>query len=136
MKPRKWSITENVQLLFEPADLRVGFFWDRVKRKLYFLPVPCLGLVVQFRAPSIIQYMDSVPTAESVVRFPHCDERVLHSPGECIYCDMYPDAQQSRIARKVNFTGQSKPGFGPCPADAARGLGNAHMWHGNRPTNT
>lgn len=134
MRPRKWNLTKNVQLLWEPADLWVGFFWDRVKRKLYFLPVPCLGLVVQFRAPSIIQYMDSVPTAESVARFPHCDERVLHSPGECVYCDMHPDAQQSRISRKVNFTGHTDADKTLCPADIARGIAGAHVWHGNRPT--
>lgn len=66
-------------------------------------------------------------------KFPHCDSRVLHTPGQCIYCDMYSELQQSRIEQKVNFTGQAFEGLSPCPADAARGIGQAHVWPGNRP---
>jgi hypothetical protein len=29
-------------------DLWVGMFWDRGKRRLYVLPLPCLGVVIQF----------------------------------------------------------------------------------------
>lgn len=36
--------------------------------------------------------------------FPHCNAEVLHAPGECIYCDMYPDRQQMRIAGKTPFS--------------------------------
>ena len=67
-------------------------------------------------------------------RFPHCDPHVLHAPGDCEICDEYaPQAQQRRIAARVNFTGQDKPGLAPCPADAARGFKQAHRWHGNSP---
>lgn len=30
-------------------DLWVGAFWDRKSRKLYILPVPCVGIVITFR---------------------------------------------------------------------------------------
>jgi len=133
MKTRKWQLTRNVQLLWEPADFWVGLFWDRVKRKLYFLPVPCFGLVIQFEQPRVVEYMDSVPT-EVVAKFPHCDPRVLHKPGACVFCDRYPNAQTDRIECGINFTGEQIPGLRPCPADAARGLGKAHEWYGNRPT--
>lgn len=152
MKPRKWSLTKNVQLLWEPADLWVGFFWDRIKRKLYFLPVPCLGLVIQFRSTTIdpqvlaaeklygtgakLGYVDTGAKVLQFERapFPHCDERVLHKPGNCQYCDMYPEAQQKRVDERVNFTGHTDADKRLCPADIARGIGNAHMWHGNRPS--
>lgn len=65
--------------------------------------------------------------------FPHCDPRVLREPGKCEFCDMFPALQRARIDGGTNFTGQSHPGKKPCPADAARGLGQAHQWHGNRP---
>ena len=81
--------------------------------------------------------------------FPHCDPRVLHAPGECKYCDEYPEAQQKRVDEGIAFTGQSvnvvdqladvlddgkpKP-TKPCPADEARGLGRAHRWGGNAPS--
>jgi hypothetical protein len=67
-------------------------------------------------------------------RFPHCDDRVLHAPKECTICDEYaPQMQADRKAAGVNFTGQSLPGLKPCPSDAARGVGGAHVWGGNTP---
>jgi hypothetical protein len=72
-------------------------------------------------------------TNQTKAKFPHCDERVLHSKNECSYCDEYPEAQQYRIDNKINFTGHRNPDKAPCPADAARGLGEAHRWGGNAP---
>jgi hypothetical protein len=57
------------------------------------------------------------------MRFPHCDQRILHAPGECEYCDMNPEWQQLRIDWCICFTGHKPDGrdtFVPCPADAAR----------------
>lgn len=73
--------------------------------------------------------------AEKVEReapFPHCDQRILHAPGDCKYCDCYPAAQKLRDAWGIAFTGQKpRPGCLPCPADHARG--NKHkQWPGNR----
>lgn len=31
-------------------DLWVGLYWNSSKRRLYVLPVPCLGFWVEFRA--------------------------------------------------------------------------------------
>jgi hypothetical protein len=42
----------RVSLLFAWYDLWVGFFWDRTKRRLYILPFPCCGIVIDFRAIS------------------------------------------------------------------------------------
>jgi hypothetical protein len=33
--------------IFEPCDLWVGVYIDRVKRRVYILPVPCFGIVIQ-----------------------------------------------------------------------------------------
>jgi ribosomal protein L32 len=64
--------------------------------------------------------------------YPHCDSRVLHAPGDCEYCDHYPNRQQERVAQKVNFTNGRDPDKAPCPADAARGA-TVNQWHGNAP---
>lgn len=65
---------------------------------------------------------------------PHCDPRVLHAPGECVYCDHYPDWQNYRQVAHIAFTNHpAEDGQGPCPADAVRGVGGAHVWGGNRP---
>lgn len=26
----------------------IGYYWDRAKRRLYLLPLPCLGIYIQF----------------------------------------------------------------------------------------
>jgi hypothetical protein len=60
---------------------------------------------------------------------PHCDQRILHAPGECWACDMYPDWQALRGKWGIAFTGQA-PLTGvagnqlPCPADFNRPLGS------------
>ncbi len=38
----------KVEFLFAWYDLWVGAFWDRAKRKLYILPVPCCGVAITF----------------------------------------------------------------------------------------
>lgn len=39
----RWS----VKPIFAWYDLWVGIFWDSRKRKLYILPVPCVGVVIE-----------------------------------------------------------------------------------------
>jgi hypothetical protein len=36
---------------------------------------------------------------------PHCDQRILHAPGECWACDLYPDWQALRVKWGIAFTG-------------------------------
>jgi hypothetical protein len=38
----------KVRPLFAWYDMWVGVFWDRKSRKLYVLPLPCLGFVIDF----------------------------------------------------------------------------------------
>lgn len=67
--------------------------------------------------------------------FPHCDDRILHAPGECSVCDLYPVKQKGRVAARIAFTGHTPvPGQDPCPADEARPPGTDRWhgyWHGN-----
>lgn len=69
-------------------------------------------------------------------KMPHCDERVLHAPGECRYCDIYPEWQQLRKLWGIAYTGhQPIDNEMSCPSDFARGLGAAgQWWSGNRAT--
>lgn len=56
---------------------------------------------------------------------PHCDQRILHAPGDCWACDLYPDWQKLRELWGIAFTGhQPTDGQLPCPADAARPPGS------------
>lgn len=43
----RWS----VKPIFAWYDLWVGFYWDSARRRLFFLPLPCVGLVFQFGKP-------------------------------------------------------------------------------------
>ena len=38
----------TLELIFAWYDLWVGAYWDRTHRRLYVLPVPCVGFVIQF----------------------------------------------------------------------------------------
>lgn len=38
----------RVRPIFAWYDLWIGFFWDGAKRRLYFFPVPCVGIVMEF----------------------------------------------------------------------------------------
>lgn len=68
----------------------------------------------------------------SIGPFPHCDQRILHAPGECLYCDKHSDWQNLRIAWRIAFTGYEPEGKElPCPADFARG-DNHKLWPGNQ----
>lgn len=72
-------------------------------------------------------------------QFPHCDQRVLHQPGSCEFCDRHPGWQALREAWGISsFTGCAPgPGMLPCPADAARPAGSSadhRRWGGNKPT--
>lgn len=69
-----------------------------------------------------------------ISQFPHCDQRVLHAPLECTYCDLHPEWQQLRQSWGIAFTGW-EPSVEehelPCPATYARGE-SLNAWHGNR----
>ena len=36
--------------------------------------------------------------------YPHCNSETLHAPGDCCYCDMYPDRQAQRAASGSSFS--------------------------------
>lgn len=80
----------------------------------------------------------------TITQFPHCDARVLHAPGECEFCDRYPEWQDLRKRWGIAFTGHEPltRDYGtsqrtqlPCPADFNRpptGEGSDHRrWAGN-----
>ncbi len=71
---------------------------------------------------------------EAITQFPHCDQRILHAPGECEYCDAHPDWQALRQGWGIAFTGYDPEGAElPDPATHARGLASLNSWQGNIP---
>jgi hypothetical protein len=79
-----------------------------------------------------------VSTADPADLFtpPHCDQAVLHAPGECVHCDANPGWQALREFWGIAYTGHPPTEHEvPCPSDQRRGTGEAHVWGGNRPTN-
>lgn len=98
-----------------------------------------------------------MPTTE-IGLFPHCDQRILHAPSICEYCDRHPEWQALREAWGIAFTGQIPEGGSvtirdddtalyvaareegryyfplPCPADfnrPATGRSDHRRWAGN-----
>lgn len=39
----------RIRPIFEWRDLWIGAYWDRKKRRLYILPLPCIGVVLEFK---------------------------------------------------------------------------------------
>lgn len=69
-----------------------------------------------------------------IAQFPHCDQRVLHAPGECKYCDMHSEWQALRIAWGIAFTGYIPENHElPCPATTVRSVEVINKWSRNRP---
>lgn len=69
---------------------------------------------------------------------PHCDSAVLHAPGECEYCDAYPEFQKARKMWGIAFTGQPPTDEQPllCPSEVRRDLDTINRWPGNRPASS
>jgi len=68
---------------------------------------------------------------DRIKQFPHCDQRVLHAPGECEFCDKHSDWQALRVAWGIAFTNyEPEDKELPCPANYARG-DMVNRWHGN-----
>jgi hypothetical protein len=45
----------KVKVIFAWYDFWVGFYWDKKKKRLYFLPLPMLGLKISFKDKKVIQ---------------------------------------------------------------------------------
>jgi hypothetical protein len=77
------------------------------------------------------------PNRKSVAKiqqFPHCDQRILHAPGECEFCDRRPEWQALRFAWGIAFTGYQPEGKElPDPASNARPVEVINRWPGNVP---
>jgi len=71
---------------------------------------------------------------------PHCDQQVLHAPGECDVCDKYaPERQLVRIKWGICFTGHDPDGTHfliPCPSTKLRTVETINKWPGNRAVGT
>ena len=64
---------------------------------------------------------------------PHCDSTVLHAPGECEFCDQYPDWQSLRELWRINYTGKDDHEKVPCPSLYFRDIDLINRWPGNLP---
>lgn len=63
---------------------------------------------------------------------PHCDSSLLHAPGECIFCDKYPEMQEYRKYARINFSGHDDSKKAPCPSTHFRNEETINKWRGNR----
>lgn len=47
-----WLVgAKEVDYLFAWYDLWIGAYWDREKKWLYILPLPCVGIILKYSTP-------------------------------------------------------------------------------------
>ena len=63
---------------------------------------------------------------ENEYPYPHCNSEVLHAPGDCFYCDLYPSRQAQRQASNTPFTPMEANGWSGNVAVKA-GESHTHM---------
>lgn len=81
---------------------------------------------------AIVRESEKLPN--DFATFPHCDHLVLHAPGECAYCDEYPNYQRVRRTFQIAFTNQEPAGNEfTCPAEVRRPRKIVNAWGGNIP---
>ncbi len=61
-----------------------------------------------------------------MAKFPHCNSRLLHAPGDCFYCDKFPELQQERIDSAIPFSCLEANGWGGNVA-VKEGESHTHM---------
>ena len=61
--------------------------------------------------------------------FPHCNPEVLHAPGECYYCDQFPERQARWQAAQMAFTPNEANGWS---GNVAVKAGEVHEHLGGR----
>jgi hypothetical protein len=123
---------DGVQYDFELDTLTIEgarYARDMFRQTGCLLPLGKLFRLVS-RKEGVIELESVGPGDHSKV--PHCDSRVLHAPGECRYCDGFPEWQQARRVWGINFTGHHDKGFRKCPSESSRGLKTIEQWPGNR----
>ena len=47
-RPNWLARTVGIRLMFAWYDIWVGVFIDRAKRRIYILPLPCVGIVIDY----------------------------------------------------------------------------------------
>lgn len=68
--------------------------------------------------------MTQAETVTGLPQAPHCDQRVLHAPGECEFCDARPEWQALRQAWGIAFTGHvPRASLPECGASCSWGAG-------------
>lgn len=72
-------------------------------------------------------------------QFPHCDSKILHSPGTCEFCDRHPDWQELRQYQGIAFSDTPdetvvRDDLVPCPSTWHRPAELRDLWHGNVPS--
>jgi len=77
---------DRVKFIFAWYDMWVGFYWNRESKKLYFFPLPCLGVVfdleTKMKEIPIIVYKPALEPATkdytpSKLRCPNCSGEML-----------------------------------------------------------
>lgn len=60
----------SITPVFAWYDFWIGVFWDRSKRRLYILPLPCIGVLIQFKPKTTRRHVLRTACAHTWRRYP------------------------------------------------------------------
>jgi hypothetical protein len=79
----------KIKSIFAWYDLWIGFFWDSKKSRLYFFPIPMLGLIFEFERYYAI-YSPRINEVIGVCRQEGAEHALKEDPG----CELRPISQR------------------------------------------
>lgn len=51
----------RIRPIFARYDLWIGLYWDSIKQRLYFLPLPCIGICIDLAKPTRTRLANARP---------------------------------------------------------------------------
>jgi len=81
----------KIQFLFKWYDLWIGFFYDKKKNWIYFLPLPMIGIIIKLPLKQVkkLNIPDVIKNEVSVCKHKNKAKSKYHS-----YKDWCPDCEQ------------------------------------------
>lgn len=92
----------KIRPIFAWYDLWVGAFWDGNKRRLYILPLPCMGIVIELKGIGRMSVLEPCPFCGGRAEIVHIEDGE-NAGGSCVCCTQCMASGNVEFEFKENF---------------------------------